>query len=172
MVNQSKPKYKRNLKNTLIEPFKQIKFGLYVLGLSAAFVGVSAYMFVNAFVEQYQHVMGIFNVVDTKLQWELVTNDVFRSNAIRIGVMFTVFMVVMLAMLIRLTHRYYGPLVSIERFVDQFSAGDYKLRCRIRDKDELHDLVSKLNAMAEKMEQRHGGGPVHELNKARDGKVS
>ena len=154
----TKPQYKRNLKNTLIEPFKQIKFGLYVLGLTVAFVGVCGYMFVEAFTEQYQHVMGIFNVVDPSLKWELVTNDVFRTNAIRIGILFAVFIATMLAMLFRLTHRYYGPLVSIERFVDQFSAGDYQKRCKIREKDELHGLVQKLNTMAEKIEQRHGAG--------------
>ncbi len=153
-----KPKYKRNLKNTLIEPFKQIKFGLYVLGLSVAFVGVTGFMFVEAFTEQYQHVMGIFKVVDPNLKWELVTNDVFRTNAIRIGILFAVFIGAMLAMIFRLTHRYYGPLVSIERFVEQFSAGDYRKRCKIREKDELHGLVLKLNMMAEKIEQRHGAG--------------
>lgn len=158
MTTNDKPKYKRNLRNTLIEPFKQIKFGLYVLGLSVAFVGVSGYMFVTAFTEQYQHVMKIFNVVDPKFQWELVTNDVFRTNAIRIGILFGVFIAAMLGMIFRLTHRYYGPLVSIERFVEQVAAGDYQKRCKIREKDELHGLVMKLNAMAEKIEQRHGAG--------------
>src|SRR3982750_4565911 len=103
----------------VIEPFKQIKFGLYVIGISVGFVGVCAFMFVEAFTEQYQHVMGIFNVVDPKLKWDLVTNDVFRTNAIRIGALFAVFIASMLGMVFRLTHRYYGPLVSIERFVDQ-----------------------------------------------------
>lgn len=162
----TKQPYKRNLKNTLIEPFKQIKFGLYVLGLSVAFVGVSGYMFVEAFTEQYQHVMGIFNVVDPTLKWELVTNDVFRTNAIRIGILFCVFIGAMLTMIFRLTHRYYGPLVSIERFVEQITAGDYKKRCKIREKDELHDLVQKLNHMAEQIEARHGAGTPEAADRA------
>jgi len=145
----------------VIEPFKQIKFGLYVIGLSVAFVAVCAYMFVEAFTEQYQHVMAIFNVVDPNKQWDLVTNDVFYTNAIRIGLIFVLFMVALFAIVFRLTHRYYGPLVSIERFVDEFAAGDYRKRCKIREKDELHGLVAKLNHMAEQIERRHGAGPMH-----------
>jgi signal transduction histidine kinase len=127
-----------------------------------AFVGICAFMFVTAFTEQYQHVMGIFNVVDPNLKWELVTNDVFYTNAIRIGVIFVMFIVTLFAVVFRLTHRYYGPLVSIERFIEGFAAGDYKRRCKIREKDELHDLVMKLNHMAEQIERRHGAGPMHE----------
>jgi HAMP domain-containing protein len=150
--------YRRNLKSLVIEPFKQIKFGLYVIGISVAFVGVCAAMFIMAFTEQYQHVMGIFNVVDPKLKWELVTNDVFYTNAIRLGALFVAFMATLFFVVFRMTHRYYGPLVSIERFIEQMTAGDYARRCKIREKDELHSLVGKLNRMAEAMQERHGRG--------------
>jgi HAMP domain-containing protein len=156
-----KERPRRNIRSLVIEPFKQIKFGLYVIGVSVAFVGICAFMFVTAFTEQYKHVMNIFNVVDPKLQWELVTNDVFYTNAIRIGALFFVFIAVLFTLVFRLTHRYYGPLVSIARFLDQFSAGDYTKRCKIREKDELHDLVAKLNHLAEQIERRHGAGPMN-----------
>lgn len=153
---------RRSLRSTVIEPFKQIKFGLYVIGVSVAFVGICALMFVIAFEDQYNHVMGIFHVVDPNIQWELVTNDVFYTNAIRIGAMLALFIGVMLTMVFKLTHRYYGPLVSIERFVAQVTDGDYSVRCKIREKDELHDLVVKLNQMAEVLEKRHGSHQTHQ----------
>ena len=146
---------RRSLRSTVIEPFKQIKFGLYVIGISIAFVGVCAFMFVLAFNQQYNHVMGIFHVVDPNLQWELVTNDVFYTNAVRVGAILALFIVVMFTVVFRLTHRYYGPVVSIERFVDQLTQGDYQVRCKIREKDELQSLVAKLNVMAESIEKRH-----------------
>lgn len=151
----------RSLRTTVIEPFKQIRFGLYVIGISMAFVAVCALMFITAFIDQYKHVMNIFHVVDPKLQWELVTNEIFFTNAIRIGLMFAAFIAVMFTVVFRLTHRYYGPLVSIERFVDQVLSGDYHVRCKIREKDELHALCAKLNAMAEALESRHGYGAGH-----------
>ncbi len=153
---------RRNLSSLIIEPFKQVKFGLYVIGISVAFVILCAAMFVAAFTDQYQHVMDIFNVVDPSLKWELVTNDIFYANAVRIGLMFLLYISVLFVVVFRLTHRYYGPLVSIERFLDQFAAGHYYLRAKIRDKDELHDLVAKLNHVAEELERRHGSrvGPA------------
>lgn len=159
---------RRSLRSTVIEPFKQIKFGLYVIGISIAFVGVCAFMFVLAFNEQYNHVMGIFHVVDPNLQWELVTNDVFYTNAVRVGAILALFIVVMFTVVFRLTHRYYGPVVSIERFVDQLTQGDYQVRCKIREKDELQSLVAKLNVMAESIERRHA--TVMSQAKERSGK--
>ena len=159
---------RRSLRSTVIEPFKQIKFGLYVIGISIAFVGVCAFMFVLAFNEQYNHVMGIFHVVDPNLQWELVTNYVFYTNAVRVGAILALFIVVMFTVVFRLTHRYYGPVVSIERFVDQLTQGDYQVRCKIREKDELQSLVAKLNVMAESIEKRHAA--VMTQAKERSGK--
>ncbi len=152
--NDQRPR--RNLRSLVIEPFKQIKFGLYVISISVGFIAISAGLFVIAFTEQYRHVMSIFNVIDPNLQWELVTNDVFKTNAIRIGLVFFMYIVVMFLVVFRLTHRYYGPLVSIGRFVDQIAEGEYHRRLGIRDKDELQDLVLKLNAMAEELEEKHG----------------
>jgi HAMP domain-containing protein len=150
---------KRNLASLVIEPFKQIKFGLYVFGISVAFVAICGFMFVKAFTEQYQHVMGIFNVVDPNLKWELVTNDVFYTNAIHIGLLFVTFIAVLFTVVFRLTHRYHGPIVSINRFLDAIVEGDYSKRCKIREKDELHALVEKLNEMAETLQARHESHP-------------
>ena len=85
--NSSLNRAKREVKSTLIEPFRQIKFGAYVISASVAFVLVVAVMFVLAFYEQYQHVMSLFNITDVKDQMELVTNDIFYRNAIAIGLM-------------------------------------------------------------------------------------
>jgi len=146
---------RRNLRSLVIEPFKQIKFGLYVISISLGFIAITAGLFVIAFTEQYRHVMTIFNVIDPSQQWELVTNDVFKTNAIRIGIVFVLYIIVIFLVVFRLTHRYYGPLVSIERFIEAMSAGDYHKRLGIRDKDELQGLVRKLNQMAQTLEKKH-----------------
>lgn len=147
---------RRNLRSTLIEPFKQIKLGLYVVAITMAFVTVAGIMFVAAFTEQYTHVMNIFQVVDPNLRWELVTNDVFYTNAIRLGVLFATFIAVMMGTVFRMTHRIYGPLVSIERFLTQITEGQYNKRVTIRAGDEMQRLAQKLNGMAEALERRHG----------------
>ena len=145
----------RSTKALIIEPFKQVKLGLYVLAVSLAFVIMTALIFLNAFSEQYRHVMEIFQVVDPKLQWEVVTNDVFFTNVVRILALLAAFIIVMMVVVFRVTHKYYGPLVAIEKFVDGIAEGEYSRRVVIRKGDELQDLVRRLNSMAEKLEKRH-----------------
>lgn len=149
---------RRDFKSTLIEPFKQIKFGVYVIGLSLAFVLATSALVTLAFTQQYQHLMGIFNIIDTKSQMELITNDIFEKNAIRIALLFVAFMGLMLFVVFKLTHRYYGPLVSIERFVEEITDGQYNRRVKIRKGDELQRLVDKLNQMAATLESKHRSG--------------
>jgi len=153
-ISSLEARAKRDVRSTLIEPFKQIKFGLYVIALSVIFVTITSGMFIYAFKDQYQHVMSIFNITDTASQMELVTNDIFYRNARMIGGFFIFFILFELWIVFRLTHRYYGPLVSIERFVEQITQGDYSKRVLIRKKDELHRLVDKLNLMADTLEKR------------------
>lgn len=150
----------RTLKTTLIEPFRQVRFGLYIIGISLSFAVLCGALFFHSFYQQYKHVMGIFNVVDPNLQWELITNDVFYANAIRLGILLAGYLGIVLLVTFRLTHRYYGPLVSIERFVDGITAGDYSQRVTIRKKDELERLTSKLNKMAESLGNRHPNSPT------------
>jgi signal transduction histidine kinase len=100
--------------------------------------------------------MTLFNVTDFKDQMELVTNDIFYQNAIKIGLLLVGYVVGMFILVFKLTHRYYGPLVSIERFVDDMTQGRYGQRVKIRQKDELQRLTDKLNDMASALEKRHG----------------
>jgi HAMP domain-containing protein len=145
----------RTVKTTLIEPFRQVRFGLYIIAISLSFAILCGALFFYSFYQQYKHVMGIFNIVDPNLQWELITNDVFYANAIKLGILLMGYLGIVLLVTFRLTHRYYGPLVSIERFVDSITAGDYTQRVTIRKKDELDRLTAKLNKMAERLEERH-----------------
>lgn len=149
----------RTIRSVLIDPFRQIKFGIYMIGAALAFIVVSGYMFWSAFGDQYTQIISIFNIVDPDELWELRLNDVFQTNAIRIVVFFTAFLIVMFGLAFHLTHRYYGPLVSIERFLDELIRGNYQSRVTIRNTDELQDLVRKLNELASNLEKRHPKEP-------------
>ena len=145
----------RTFKSIFVDPFKQFKFGLYMVGISIGFIFASGYLFWLAFSDQYQQLIGIFQVVDPNDAWELQLNDVFKANAYRIITFFVVFIFVTFYMAFKLTHKYYGPLVSIERFIKELSNGNYSARVRIRKSDELHELVKKLNILADQLEQKH-----------------
>lgn len=144
---------KRRLSTYLIEPFKQIRFGLYVVAVCCFFAALLGYTFVTAFQEQYSQVVEIFNVIDEN---SLVSNEVFnRNTAIMTGLLIA-FVVTIVAVVVRRTHRMYGPMIGIMRFVSELTAGNYNARINIREKDDFQDLVRCLNRLAVALHTRHG----------------
>jgi nitrate/nitrite-specific signal transduction histidine kinase len=73
-----------------------------------------------------------------------------------LGFLLFSFVATLFFVVFRSTHKYYGPLVSIDRFVKRVAQGDYTARVVIRRKDELQDLAQSLNNLAEELERRHG----------------
>ncbi len=153
---RSRKKTHRNFAAIIIEPFKQLKLGVYVIAVSLTFVVLTALVFFNAFFEQYQYIVEMFQIVDPNNQWAAVTNDVFYKNAVRLGVLLICFVIVIFSVVFYITHKYYGPLISINRFLEGIAKGDYSQRVVIRKGDELQDLADHLNQMAESLQKRHG----------------
>lgn len=57
-----------------------------------------------------------------------------------------------------LSHRMYGPLVSIKRHIAQLREGDYSARLSLRQTDDLSEMRDALNDLAGALETRHGSG--------------
>lgn len=152
----SQARKSRSLKTLIIDPFTQMKLGIYVIAFTSLFLVTAGVLYFNSFIEQYRHVMQIFEITDPDTQWEAITNDVFYSNLYKIGGLFSIYSFILLAIIFRVTHRYHGPLVSIERFAHAMASGQYYKRVQIRKKDELKSLVLSLNQMAEALEKKHG----------------
>jgi len=154
MNENSRPR--RNIKTLIIEPFRQLRIGFHVLVLSLIFVAVAVSLVAVAFYQQYEHVMQIFSVVDPEAKWALVTNDIFFNNALILVAVTLIYIVSLFFVVFRMTHRVYGPLVAIERFIGKISDGQYDERLKIRNKDELQRLTNCLNIMTEELEKHHG----------------
>jgi nitrate/nitrite-specific signal transduction histidine kinase len=144
----------RSLRSLVIEPFKQMRFGLYILLVTTVFLILSLLLVLYSFVEQYQQLMDLFHVVDKSSKWELVLNDVFISNISWIGLLYCSFTMVLFTLVFKLTHRYYGPLVAITRFIKQMRSGDYSQRITLRKNDELQELARDLNLLAEDLQKK------------------
>lgn len=144
-----------SFKAYLVEPFKQIRFGLHVVAVCFFFVVVLGGIFVHSYYEQYKHVADIFNVAGTE-RWSLVVNDVFLKNAYITAGALIALALTMVYVVVRRTHKMYGPMVSIMRFVNELRRGNYAARIKIREKDDFQDLVGALNHLADALHSRHG----------------
>lgn len=144
---------RRTLRAYLVEPFKQIRFGLHVVSVSLTFAGIFAYLFLDAFREQYEQVFALFQVAD---QTEVLQNDIFFRNRAKIIFAIGAFITITLFVVVRRTHRMYGPMISMMRFVSELKRGNYAVRINIRERDDFQNFVSELNALAEELQRKHG----------------
>jgi signal transduction histidine kinase len=144
---------RRTLRAYLVEPFKQIRFGLHVVSVSLTFAGIFAYLFLDAYREQYQQVFDLFQVAD---QTAVLQNDIFFKNRAKISIAIIAFVAITLIVVIRRTHRMYGPMISMMRFVSELKRGNYAVRINIRERDDFQKFVSELNALAEELQKKHG----------------
>ncbi|MEN9529285.1 MAG: hypothetical protein RI932_1158 [Pseudomonadota bacterium] len=157
---------RRTFRAYLVEPFKQIRFGLHVVMVSLSFAGIFAYVFLEAFREQYQQVFDFFNVAD---QAAMVENDIFIRNKLKLTLTIIAFVAVTLFVVIRRTHRMYGPMISMMRFVAELKKGNYAVRIHIREHDDFHNFVAELNALAVELQKKHGTTQNHVAAQGMDG---
>lgn len=147
---------RRTFRSLFIEPFKQVKFGLSFLGLSSLFLLIMAYMIVTAFMAQYEQLMELYEVTDEGAKYALITNDVFMSNIIYLSLAYFFYILVLFYAVFKITHRFYGPTVAIQRFTKQIEKGNYAFRLHLRKGDELQNVAAYLNTMAETLQNKHG----------------
>ena len=55
------------------------------------------------------------------------------------------------------SNRIVGPIPRIERELDKVIAGDYSVRLKARDNDDLLGFVNKINTLLENVEKAKGG---------------
>lgn len=134
----------------LIEPFKQVKFGFYVVAVCFIYAVLIGIFFVRAFYEQYLQVAEIFQVAENM---EILDNSVFWRNGFIAAVLLLAFIGTTLAVVIKRTHRMYGPMVNIIGFIDRLKQGDFTARVRLRQADDFQEVANHLNSLAEDLEQ-------------------
>jgi len=55
------------------------------------------------------------------------------------------------------SNRIIGPFPRLERELDRVLAGDYSVRIKARDKDELNGFINKVNMLLEKIDKTRAG---------------
>jgi hypothetical protein len=154
----------------LVEPFKQVRFGLYVIGVFFLFLALLVGVLIWVFREQYLQVMDWFSIAQDAAP-DLMVNDVSQKAAWLVGGVLVAFVATMLNVIVRRTHRMYGPMISINRFIEELKRGNYSARLKTREKDDFQDLVLRLNGLAESLHARHGVLGSSEIAKKQEEEV-
>jgi PAS domain S-box-containing protein len=94
--------------------------------------------------------LGEIEVVFTRDVAEQAIKDARTTIAGLIASVMVVLYAVTFLLLRRLVSQ---PIVRMERMLDRISAGDFKARCEVGSEDELGRLASRVNAMADTLDQ-------------------
>lgn len=144
MVQQGR---RRGFKSFIVEPYKQVKVGLMFLVVNTIFSMLILGVFGYYVIDLYTAVVGHFKLSGQENQLAMAK---FSVPLIAASALMLLFVVTTMMVSIRYTHQIYGPLVSINRFLDELLLGQKPHLLNLRDSDQLQDLAKKLNEFAEK----------------------
>ena len=131
----------------LIEPYKQLRFGLMFLVINLVFSLLVFSVFGYYLWDIYESISVYFQLDKNQ---SFITLSKIGKPAI-IGIVLIVFFIATtLFMSARYTHQIYGPMVSILRFLDDLLEGKKPAPIKLRSSDQLQDLVSKLNLLVQR----------------------
>jgi hypothetical protein len=139
----------REFRNYFLKPYAQIRIGIYFLIASIFFVSIVIAVSVFYLADIFASLQAVYALTEQEgLQvWEKFT--VPLSILVMLGIGFIVSILFLSA---RLTHRIYGPAHSMERFLEDLLNDKSEIEpLRIREGDEFQHLVMQLNLLKERL---------------------
>jgi hypothetical protein len=149
---------RRGFKSWFVEPYLQVRLGIWFLIINCVFGGLIFAVYSYYVLEVYQAVIMYFKIAGAD------STEVFAKFRVPLAVgvgLIVGFILTTILVSVRLTHGFYGPLVSINRFLDEALSGQPPEPIQLRDSDQLQDLADKLNKIRDQLPNNHvaGGSP-------------
>ena len=156
---------RRGFVSWFVEPYKQVKLGLMFLVVNGIFsvliLGTFGYYVYDIFFV----VKELFKLSGTETA---ITFQKFAVPLIAGGGLMILFILTTILVSVRYTHEIYGPLVSIHRYLDEVLMGQRPSKIQLRDSDQLQDLATKLNDVADRLVTDQRAGPMVAIHRFLD----
>ena len=144
---------RRKVRNFLLQPALQTRFGLYSIALSLVF---SCIVFAILYINLSDFSDIVLALTDSGSQ----VRDLFATYMLhtRWWLAYTVllYFVANLLVSIVLTHRLVGPTVAFRAHIDKLCKGNFRDRVHLRKGDAFEDVASELNRLTAIMEKNQG----------------
>lgn len=152
MANEKKNR--RKLRNLLLDPRVQYRYGYYFLAFSVGAALLNQVFLVSSMRSMLLRALADSNVDPISLAGNVA--GPIRVIAVGTTLILPVMGLLCFGFAILVTHKFVGPQVALKRHIAKLKAGNYASECRLRKDDELQELADELNELAEALEQRHG----------------
>ena len=132
--------------SVLIEPYKQLRFGILFLMINFVF-SLLCFSIFYLFLSDVQQTLEVYFKLDAAQIGQIRAK--FLQPLLLAAGLFLLFIVVTLYLSVTYTHKFYGPLVSINRFLDELNEGKNPEPIQLRTNDQLQDLAERLNRLSQ-----------------------
>ena len=146
-------KQQRSLKNLFVRPAQQLKFSALLLGL----VSLLAWIFVCLILG------GVLNEIQMmNIEYQLPPDAVGHvkhlviTTVVVIGIASVIVIFGLVLIAVTMSHKIFGPLIPIEKLIEQLRMGNYTARGALRKGDHMTELMENLNQLGRKLQERHG----------------
>lgn len=146
---------RRRLRNFLLEPRKQFRYGAHFFLFGAVTVLFVQWISYRAIVEVVGRILTEAGHGETLAP---IVQESIGITMLQSGWLLPLLGGAGLFYSAWLFHRFIGPQVPIRRHLRRLAAGDYREDCRIRANDELHELCDELNALTASLRERQEAG--------------
>ena len=139
-----KQKHKRYLKNYIINPAYQLRYIFWLTSSGLFLVVLNAWIAYSYIKENYLTLVDLSPMTDEakdQLYSEL------RHLVLAISSSSLLFLILISALGIMLSHRTAGPLYAFKRVFDEITKGDTRKRLQLRPGDEFRDVADSFNKM-------------------------
>ena len=141
------PGRRLGFRSIFVEPYLQIKLGLFIIILNLLFASAIGGVFSYYIYDVYQAISMYFELDQAE---NVMTWEKFQVPLLICGGLVISFIVLTLIITARYTHKIYGPLVNIHSFLDLALKGHKPEPLKLRSSDQLNDLAIKINQLYEK----------------------
>lgn len=152
--------HKRKFKNILIEPFKQIKIGLYLIALNLLF-GISSggtfYYFISDYYKVVANLVKLFKLPAAFANSLSVQAESTKFLALCLVAMFCLlFILITIVLTLKWTHRMYGPILSINNHLKQILEDGSFSPITLRKGDDFKVTANLINQVLARKKIQNG----------------
>lgn len=148
-MNQTRTSADRKIQNFAIAPSKQFRLAFTLvsigLGVFLAFFAFELWMMSSIVTS-----LSPLAPPDSNVHG-LLADSLWWSWAAFIFIAFIFAMAVVVGTLV-ISHRFFGPVVALQKHISALTRGEYDHRTHLRKTDELKELASDLNQLSEQLE--------------------
>lgn len=144
-------KNRRSLKNIIIKPSLQLRS----VAIFFLFIGMIGLIILgNIYVSAIENIKMLEDLCPTQATLQNAISEQMMSSYLFISLLFSTVALLAFFYLFRLSHRVFGPMVQINRHVQNLIDGNYLSEIQLRKNDEHAELATLLNKLAKKMNDK------------------